>query len=149
MIRNVHPGSWIRDTDLDFYPQRIPDPGVKKAPDPRSRCQKGTGSRIRKTSKKRRVLGSPSVSHQWCALFYRLLRSSTRHIGRVEKGERETQVSRVNEATVAWPEAIACRRPRGRSGVIKAHPPPPNSTFPWTETSVFQEKRLKSMIASF
>jgi hypothetical protein len=26
---------------------RIPDPGVKKAPDPGSRGQKGTGSRIR------------------------------------------------------------------------------------------------------
>ncbi len=39
MIRVVHPGSWIRilDPDPDFLP--IPDPG--------SRGQKGTGSRIR------------------------------------------------------------------------------------------------------
>jgi hypothetical protein len=29
MIRAVHPGS-----GLFFYPSRIPDPGVKKAPDP-------------------------------------------------------------------------------------------------------------------
>ncbi len=37
MIRVVHPGSriWI----LTFYPSRIPDPGVKKAPDPESRVR--------------------------------------------------------------------------------------------------------------
>ncbi len=32
MIRVVHPGSRIRI--LTFYPSRIPNPGVKKAPDP-------------------------------------------------------------------------------------------------------------------
>jgi hypothetical protein len=32
MIRVVHPGSRI----LTFYPSRIPDPEVKKAPDPGS-----------------------------------------------------------------------------------------------------------------
>jgi len=66
-----------------------------------------------------------SVSHQWCALFYRLLHSSTRHIERVEKGERDTQVVRVNEATVAWPEATACHRPRRLSGVYQDMSPPP------------------------
>jgi hypothetical protein len=39
------------------------------------------------------------VSHQWCDLFYRLLHSPTRHIKRVEGGERDTQVVHVNEAT--------------------------------------------------
>jgi hypothetical protein len=34
MVRVVHPGSRIRM--LTFYPSRIPDPGVKKAPDPGS-----------------------------------------------------------------------------------------------------------------
>jgi hypothetical protein len=34
MIRVVHPGSRIRM--LTFYPSRIPDPGVKKEPDPGS-----------------------------------------------------------------------------------------------------------------
>ncbi len=34
MILVVHPGSRIRI--LTFYPSRIPDPGVKKAPDPGS-----------------------------------------------------------------------------------------------------------------
>jgi hypothetical protein len=34
MIRFVHPGSRIRM--LTFYQSRIPDPGVKKAPDPGS-----------------------------------------------------------------------------------------------------------------
>jgi hypothetical protein len=34
MIRVVHPGSRIRM--LTFCPSRIPDPGVKKAPDPGS-----------------------------------------------------------------------------------------------------------------
>jgi hypothetical protein len=38
MIRVVHPGSRI--LMLTFYPSRIPDPGVKKAPDP------GSGSTI-------------------------------------------------------------------------------------------------------
>jgi hypothetical protein len=32
MIRVVHPGSWFPDPDADFL--SIPDPGVKKAPDP-------------------------------------------------------------------------------------------------------------------
>ncbi len=32
MIQNIHPGSRIRI--LIFYPSRIPDPGVKKTPDP-------------------------------------------------------------------------------------------------------------------
>jgi hypothetical protein len=63
------------------------------------------------------------VSHQWCDLFYRLLHSSTRHIEEVEGGERDTLVVHRNEATVAWPEAIACHRPRRQSGVIKAPPP--------------------------
>ncbi len=39
------------------------------------------------------------VSHQWCALFYRLLHSSTRHIEKVEGGERDTQLVHVNEVT--------------------------------------------------
>jgi hypothetical protein len=34
MIRVFHPGFRIRA--LTFYPSRIPDPGVKKAPDPGS-----------------------------------------------------------------------------------------------------------------
>jgi hypothetical protein len=38
MIRVVHPGSRIPDPDADFLPSRIPDPG--------SRGQKGTQSRI-------------------------------------------------------------------------------------------------------
>jgi hypothetical protein len=41
MIRVVHPGSG----SSFFLP--IPDPEVKKAPDPGTRGQKGTGSRIR------------------------------------------------------------------------------------------------------
>ncbi len=36
MIRVVHPGFWIPDPDADFLPSRIPDPGVKKAPNPGS-----------------------------------------------------------------------------------------------------------------
>jgi hypothetical protein len=63
------------------------------------------------------------VSHQWCDLFYRLLHSSTRHIEEVEGGERDTLVVHRNEATVAWPEAIACHRPCRQSGVIRIYPP--------------------------
>jgi hypothetical protein len=36
------PGSWM--LDLDFFLSRIPDPGVKKAPDP------GSGSAVRNTA---------------------------------------------------------------------------------------------------
>jgi hypothetical protein len=39
----VHPGSII----LIFYPSRTPDPGVKKAPAPGPRGQKGNRSRVR------------------------------------------------------------------------------------------------------
>jgi hypothetical protein len=39
MIRVVHPGSRIPDPDADFLPCRIPDPGVKKIPDPGSRIR--------------------------------------------------------------------------------------------------------------
>jgi hypothetical protein len=46
MIRVVHPGSRIPDPDADFLPSRIPDPGVKKAPNPGSRI------RIRNTAVK-------------------------------------------------------------------------------------------------
>jgi hypothetical protein len=40
--RKYDPGcsSWIPDPDADFYTYRIPDPGVKEAPDP------GSGSAI-------------------------------------------------------------------------------------------------------
>ncbi len=44
MIRVVHPGSRIRM--LTFYPSRIPDPGVKEAPNSGSRI------RIRNTGNK-------------------------------------------------------------------------------------------------
>jgi hypothetical protein len=64
-----------------------------------------------------------TVSHQWCDLFYRLLHSSTRHIGGVEEGERDILLVHKNEAMVAWPEAIACHKPRRQSDVIKAPPP--------------------------
>jgi hypothetical protein len=43
---------------------------------------------------------------------------------RTEIGERDTLVVHKNEATVAWPEAIVCHKPRRQSGVIKAHPSP-------------------------
>jgi hypothetical protein len=36
MIRVVHPGSGFRIQIWFFYPSRITDPGVKKAPEPRS-----------------------------------------------------------------------------------------------------------------
>jgi hypothetical protein len=35
------PGSRIPDPDPDFFPSHIPDPGVKKAPDPGSATLKG------------------------------------------------------------------------------------------------------------
>jgi hypothetical protein len=42
MIRAVHPGSGSRIRILIFYPSRIPDPGIKKPPDPGSATQ-GSG----------------------------------------------------------------------------------------------------------
>jgi hypothetical protein len=58
MIRIVHPGSRIRM--LTFYPSRIPDPGVKKAPD--------LGSRIRNTACYRYQIQIPIPD--LCSLFY-------------------------------------------------------------------------------
>jgi hypothetical protein len=66
----------------------------------------------------------PLVSHPWCDRFYRLLHSYTRHIEGVKGGERDIVLVHKNEAMVAWPEAIACHKPRRQSGVIKAHPRP-------------------------
>ncbi len=43
---------------------------------------------------------------------------------RTEIGERDTLVVHRNEATVAWPEAIAGHRPRRQCGVIRTYPPP-------------------------
>ncbi len=40
------PGSEIRDPEKTYSGPRVPDPRVKKAPDPGSTGQKGTGSRI-------------------------------------------------------------------------------------------------------
>ena len=40
MIRVVHSGSASRNRILTFYPSWIPDPGVKKAPDPGSSVSK-------------------------------------------------------------------------------------------------------------
>ncbi len=42
---------------------------------------------------------------------------------RTEIGGRDILAVHKNEAIVAWPEAIACHKPRRQSGVIKAHPP--------------------------
>ena len=95
------------------------------------------------------LLRRPVYRTSGVIFFYRLLHSYTRHIEGVKGGERDILLVHKNEAMVAWPEAIACHNPRRQSGVIKAHPPPSHSTFPWTEISDLQEKRLKSMTASF
>jgi hypothetical protein len=46
-LSEIWSGMFILDPDLVFFTSRIPDPGIEKAPDPGSRGQKGTGSRIR------------------------------------------------------------------------------------------------------
>ena len=51
MIRIVHPGSRIQM--LTFYPSWIPDPGVKKAPDP------GSGSATLNVTKKNQFSDPP------------------------------------------------------------------------------------------
>jgi hypothetical protein len=48
-IRVWDPGSEIRDPEKTYSGSRIPDPGVKKAPDPRSRI------RIRNTVKNDKI----------------------------------------------------------------------------------------------
>ena len=59
-----------------------------------------------------------------CTASYKLFYIERDPRSRTEIGERDTQVVHMNEATVAWPEAIACHRPRRLSGVIRAYPPP-------------------------
>jgi hypothetical protein len=39
---------FIPDPDFDFYPSRIPDPGVKKASDPGSATLHGTYCKVKK-----------------------------------------------------------------------------------------------------
>ncbi len=46
------------------------------------------------------------VSHQWCDHFYRLLYSSTRHMQKVEGGERDTQLVHVNEANSCLAQGV-------------------------------------------
>ncbi len=84
---------WIRfglnsDPGPTFYLNANPDqdPGIQTNADP----DRDPGQ----------TLPSQKVDF-FCALFHRLLHSSTRHIEKVEGGERDTQVVRVNEATVA------------------------------------------------
>jgi hypothetical protein len=48
-LSEIWSGLFIPDPDPDFLPIPDPGPGVKKASVPRSRGQKGTGSRIRNT----------------------------------------------------------------------------------------------------
>jgi hypothetical protein len=60
-----------------------------------------------------------SVSHQWCDFFLSTTSQPHATHRKVEGGERDTQVVHRNEATVAWPGAIACHRPRRQSGVIR------------------------------
>ncbi len=88
------------------------------------------------------------VSHQWCDLFYRLLHSYTRHIERVVGGERDILLSAQEwgHGGVAWGDCVS---QAAQAEWCYQGTPPPHSTFPWTEISDFQEKRLKSMTASF
>ncbi len=57
-----------------------------------------------------------------------------------EKGERDTQVERVNEATVAWHEATACPRPHRLSGVYQDITPPPPIVHSHGQKSVIFRK---------
>jgi hypothetical protein len=59
---------------------------------------------------------------------------------RMEKGERDTQVVRVNEATFAWPEATACHKPRRLSGVYQDILPPPPIVHSHRQKSVIFRK---------
>jgi hypothetical protein len=45
--------------------------------------------RLKKLLSQKKKIMSQIVSHQWCDLFYRLLHSYTRHIERVDRGERD------------------------------------------------------------
>jgi hypothetical protein len=59
MIRVVHPGSRIPDPDADFLPSRIPDPGVKKVPNPGSRIRIRNTGHIPAVSRRRLPCGPP------------------------------------------------------------------------------------------
>ncbi len=81
------------------------------------------------------------------ALFYR--KRLPQQNGDRRIGERETCmhviVCRAKVGARAFPSPPHAIRRRA----LCAMAAPPHSTFPWTEISDFQEKRLKSMTASF
>ncbi len=65
-------GLFIPDPDADFYPSRIPDPGVKKAPDP------GSGSATLSVSMRiRDVYPGSGFFHDWSECFHPQPRSES------------------------------------------------------------------------
>jgi hypothetical protein len=53
---------FIPDPDLDFYPSRIPDPGIKKAPDPGS----GSATMLFRSFRSGVLLFKPGqINNQW------------------------------------------------------------------------------------
>jgi hypothetical protein len=81
MIRVVHPGSQIRM--LTFYPSRIPDPGVKKAPDPGSGSATLPVTLETPEAEVTSIVGWKAATRETLATaVLRLARSITRGIGR-------------------------------------------------------------------
>jgi hypothetical protein len=64
MIRVVHPGSGSRIWMLTFYPSRIPDPGVKKDPDPQHCFPGGDFQILRGLPEERREVGRGSLEEK-------------------------------------------------------------------------------------
>jgi hypothetical protein len=82
MIRVVHPGSRIRM--LTFYPSWIPDPGVKKAPDPGSGSAKLPVTLETPEAEVTSIVGGKAAATRetLATAVLRLARSITRGIGR-------------------------------------------------------------------
>ncbi len=100
MIRVVHPGSRIRM--LTFYPFRIPDPGVKKAPDP------GSQIRIRNTGiiiyKKPKGFGEHTIQSVFETLRCCWETNNSRQLALPQTKCSEGCCISVNR----WESAIAC-----------------------------------------
>ncbi len=90
-----------------------------------NKCVSGNQAEVAEKS----VLIYSSIFFPICTASYKPFYIERDPHSRTEIVERDTLVVHKNEATVAWPEAIARHKPRRQSGVIKAHPPS-HSTFP-------------------
>ncbi len=84
---------------------------------------------------------------KWCDHFCRILYSSTRHIEKVEGGERDTQLVHVNEANSCLARGY-CVSQAAQGDLRLSSPPPPTHALPMVKLCDFQDLQPKVRKAS-